>query len=581
MSAEAAEVELAASTRPSRRAARLPWVAVALAAALATASRVLFPETQDRLSVESVAWVAIVVVMAALGALVASHEPRNPISWILCGLPLGVGLIGFAEGYLEKVGAAGGDASEWVDNWAWVPLVLVPLTFLPLYFPHGRLPSRRWRFLPWCAWLGIVSFWFSQAFTAGPLHDHPGIENPFAIDHPLVDAAAAGVALVAIAVVAGGVSVVVRFRRSHGVERQQMKWLAFAGALAVGAFVLAAPLAILWSETASNAVVLAAILLLPVAMAIAMLRYGLYEIDLLINRTLVYGGLTVSVVAMYVLVVGGMSLLFHDRASPWLALPATGLAAALFQPLRGALQRRVDRLTHTTSPPRRGVAARLREMFAPETAELRRSRERLVAAREEERRRLRRDLHDELGPALAGAALKVGTAEHVLAADPAAAARLLDDAGAELRDAVGEVRRMVAALRPPALDELGLAGALREQARRLASAAPPLQIDVAVAGELENLPAAVEAAAYRIAIEAMTNVARHAQARSCWVRIERNGELCLEITDDGAGTPARQRPGVGIASMVARAEELGGACIVDAAAPSGYRVRARLPLGSA
>ena len=131
-----------------------------------------------------------------------------------------------------------------------------------------------------------------------------------------MDAAAAGVALVAIAGVAGGVSLVVRFRRSHGVERQQMKWLAFAGAVAVGAFVLAAPLAILWSETASNAVVLAAILLLPVAMTIAMLRYGLYKIDLLINRTLVYGALTVSVVAMYVLIVGRMSLLFHDRASP-------------------------------------------------------------------------------------------------------------------------------------------------------------------------------------------------------------------------------------------------------------------------
>ena len=115
---------------------------------------------------------------------------------------------------------------------------------------------------------------------------------------------------------------------------------------------------------------------------------------------------------------------------------------------------------------------------------------------------------------------------------------------------------MVAPLRPPALDELGLAGALRKQARRLASAAPPLQIDVAVADELENLPTAVEAAAYRIAIEAMTNVARHTQARSCWVRIERNSELCLEITDNGAGTPARQRLGVGIASMVAPAEEL-------------------------
>jgi signal transduction histidine kinase len=132
-----------------------------------------------------------------------------------------------------------------------------------------------------------------------------------------------------------------------------------------------------------------------------------------------------------------LSVVFHERAGFWLAPPAMGVAAVLVQPLRATLQRRVDRLTHGPSrdlhAPARGIRARLREVFAPETAELQRARERLVATREEARRRLRRDLHDGLGPALAGAALKVEAAENLIESDPSAAARLLGDAGIQIR----------------------------------------------------------------------------------------------------------------------------------------------------
>jgi signal transduction histidine kinase len=203
-----------------------------------------------------------------------------------------------------------------------------------------------------------------------------------------------------------------------------------------------------------------------------------------------------------------------------------------------------------------------------------------VAAREEERRRLRRDLHDGLGPALAGAALKVEAAENLLESDPAAAATLLGDARTEIQAAVADVRRLVYALRPPALDELGLVGALREQAERI-GVGERVHVEVDAPDRVDGLPAAVEVAAYRIALEAMTNVERHADARSCVVRISTNGDLELEIADDGHGLASDFRAGVGIASMRERAAELGGTCAVEQVDGRGTRVRARLPLGLA
>jgi signal transduction histidine kinase len=430
-----------------------------------------------------------------------------------------------------------------------------------------------------------VVFAFSEASQPGPLVEYPGIVNPYGIDNLAVEVVGLLAILVPAAVIASVASLVVRFRRAQGVERQQIKWLAYAGCLAVSTFLLAIPIGGLWSEDVANALVLLGVLSLPVAIGIAILRYRLYDIDLLINRTLVYGGLTVGVVAIYVALVGGLASVVHERADFWLALVATGLVALLVQPLRSTLQRRVNRLMYgADGEPRSqgsGLRGRLHEAFVPEAAELQRARERLVAAREEERRRLRRDLHDGLGPALAGAALKVEAAENLLGPQPAAAAELLDAARAEIQAAVADVRRLVYDLRPPALDELGLAGALREQAERLGGGSPALHVDVEAPEDLDGLAAAVEVAAYRIALEAMTNAARHAHARNCVVRISVDGVLELEISDDGHGLPRDCRAGVGLASMHERAEELGGACEVERAGARGTRVRARLPLAPA
>jgi signal transduction histidine kinase len=212
------------------------------------------------------------------------------------------------------------------------------------------------------------------------------------------------------------------------------------------------------------------------------------------------------------------------------------------------------------------------------TEDLRASRERLVTAREEERRRLRRDLHDGLGPALAAIGMRAGAAESLLRDDPERAARLLTELQAEISTAVADVRRLVDALRPPAIDEVGLVGALRLAADRLDSPGAP-RLDVDAEGPLPTLPAAVEVAAYRIGTEAMTNAVRHAGAETCSLRLVGGSDLTVVVEDDGRGLPVELQSGVGLVSMHERAAELGGECRVEPRPGGGTRVVARLPIG--
>jgi signal transduction histidine kinase len=425
-----------------------------------------------------------------------------------------------------------------------------------------------------------------------------------------------------------------------------------------------------------------AVLLIPVTIGIAMLRYHLFDVDLVINRALVYGTLTASVVGLYVLVVGSLGMLLQTRENFVVSLLAAGLVAVMFAPLRNRLQRGINhlmygerdepytvlsrlgqRLEATLAPdaalrtivetvaqalklpyaaitlkqggefavaaeygtPAREAAIlplayqteqvgqliltprspgeeftssdrRLLDDLARQagvavhalrlTADLQHSRERLVSAREEERRRLRRDLHDGLGPQIAAQTLKVGSARSLYPRDPAAADALLGELEADMEAALAEVRRLVYNLRPPALDELGLAGAIREATaqygtRRTAESsdkAERIHISVDAPESLPSLPAAVEVAAYRIAQEALTNVVRHAGARRCVIRLSLGGALELEIIDDGVGLPEDRHAGVGLTSMRERAAELGGTCVIEALPGGGTRVLAWLPL---
>ena len=427
------------------------------------------------------------------------------------------------------------------------------------------------------------------------------------------------------------------------------------------------------------------LLLIPLSIGVAILRYNLWDIDVVINRTLVYGALTASVVGLYVLVVGGLGELLQVPGNLIISLLATGVAAVLFQPLRERLQRWVNRLmygerddpyavlsrlgsrlestpahdavlpavTRTVKEalklpyaeiqlmredgfesaaaagdsvdqalhlplvyggetvgrlvlgPRAGeeefsdTERRLLEDLAHQisasahaalmtdealklSADLQRSRERLVTTREEERRRLNRDLHDALGPMLGSLTLKLDVAGELLERDPIAARALLSELKSQAQSAVVDIRRLVYALRPPALDDLGLLGAIGETAAQYSTNG--LHISIDAPGQLPPLPAAVEVAAYRIAQEALTNVVRHAQASECVVRLaldETVERLNLEIRDDGRGLPPERGRGVGVASMRERAAELGGECVVESLPAGGTRVRASLPCTTA
>jgi signal transduction histidine kinase len=215
---------------------------------------------------------------------------------------------------------------------------------------------------------------------------------------------------------------------------------------------------------------------------------------------------------------------------------------------------------------------------------LQRSREALVTAREEERRRVRRDLHDGLGPALAAVQMKVEGARVLLARDPEGADRVLAQLTGEVHTTISDVRRLVHDLRPPALDELGLVHAVAEQADAFSGPVDGggrLQVEVASPEPLPELPAAVEVAAYRIICEGLTNVVRHARAAACRVTLDvDDGALLVVVDDDGTGVSVGDRPGLGLRSMGERATELGGACRLSRSPMGGTRVWARLPIAA-
>lgn len=417
-------------------------------------------------------------------------------------------------------------------------------------------------------------------------------------------------------------------------------------------------------------------LLFPLSFAVAILRYRLWQIDLLINRTLVYGGLTGLVVALYVLVVGGLGVLLPIPDNTTLAVIATGLIAVLFQPVRARLQEHVNRLMYgerddpltvlarlgqkleaTAEPeallpalvetvgqalklPYTAVAIRQEAGFvtaaayepqpfagetevlpltyqselvgqllaAPRTAgetftpaerqllesvarqagtavnaiklaaDLRHSQARLVAARAAERQRLRRDLHDGLGPALASLTLKIDAAHNYLNREPEMAVQLLQDFKQQTQAIIGDIRYIVNDLRPSALDQLGLVSALREYVA-MYNGAGGLQITLDAPAALPLLPAAVEVTAYHIALEAITNVVHHARATCCILTLRLNGALELEVRDNGRGLQPTYKAGVGLNSMRERTAELGGTLVVESLPGNGTTVRANLPIG--
>ena len=205
------------------------------------------------------------------------------------------------------------------------------------------------------------------------------------------------------------------------------------------------------------------------------------------------------------------------------------------------------------------------------------AREHLVLAREEERRRLRRNLHDTIGPTLSALSLKAGIVRNLIQEDPGAAQEGMNELRQQIQSVITDIRRVVYDLRPPALDELGIFPAIREQAQQFSTGG--LQVLVDAPDETPALPAAVEVAVYRIVVEALTNVNRHAHAHQCRICIGVEDQVNIEVTDDGIGLPVGHRAGVGIASMRERVAELGGSFTIDSPPERGTRVQATLPIG--
>ena len=347
-----------------RRAAWLAWSLAALSVALlvggialsraasSTAPDLQFgSETDDSSAVIDL---VTLLTFSLVGAIIASRHPRNTIGWLFCSVGVTIGLNSFAGDYTEYWLASGfgmrslGETAAWFSSWLWVLLTYVPTTFVLLLFPDGQLPSPRWRPVAWGAALGIVGSVVGYALEAGPLVDFPQIANPYGVDSPIVGmVGVAGSIVAAGSLVASAISLIVRMRHAGSEQRQQIKWLAYGGTVVVGG-VCAGGLTIPWSVPLSIVIMSVYLLGLPVFTGIAIVRHHLYDIDLLINRTLVYGSLTAMLVAVYV---GGIVLsqrvfvgLTGQEELPQLAIVASTLMiAALFAPLRRRIQAIIDR----------------------------------------------------------------------------------------------------------------------------------------------------------------------------------------------------------------------------------------------
>ena len=298
----------------------------------------------------------VILAFALVGALIASRLPANPIGWICLTIGLVMMLGGAAEEYsvyalATRTGSLpGGEYAAWLGNWAWIPAVGLMGTFTILLFPTGQVPTHRWRAVAWLSGAVLVLASLSEAFSPGKLAEAPNVTNPFGIESArgaLVLVNTGSFLFLPLCFALSALSMALRFRRSAGVERQQLKWFATAAVLLGACFpiVFVVPSGAAASDVVEDLVTLLFVGL-PIAIGIAILRHRLYDIDILVNRALVYGPLTVLLAATYVGGVVGLQYVFRALTGQGstLAVVASTLAiAALFNPLRRRVQAFVDR----------------------------------------------------------------------------------------------------------------------------------------------------------------------------------------------------------------------------------------------
>ncbi len=346
----------------ARAASRLAWSLCSLCVALLAARVVLLVLNKDTTlatggwGTANYAFILLVIILAftLVGALISSRLPANPIGWICLTIGLILALEAVADGYhvyalQTRPGLPGGEYMAWLGNWLWAPAIFLTGTFLVLLFPDGRLPSRRWRVVAWSSVAALILIGVTYAFVPGRLDEAPNVTNPLGIESVgsiLRFVYAWDLLLLLPCFAASALSMVLRFRRSTGEVRQQIKWFAAAAVLQAMAFSFYISFYfVLPSEVIEDLVALT-IAGLPVAVGIAILRYRLYDIDVVINRALVYGSLTATLVLVYVGSVISLQYVFRllTGGGSQLVIVASTLAiAALFNPLRRRIQAFVDR----------------------------------------------------------------------------------------------------------------------------------------------------------------------------------------------------------------------------------------------
>jgi len=656
-----------------------PWVLAAAAVAFGVLASVLNVLAGSH-GEPAWQWVLAVVVMLAsngVGLLVAVRRPGHPIGWLLIANAFLLATFGVAEAYAayalqEQPGALPGP--EWAVLWdqsAW-PLLFAVLIAIAFVFPDGRLPSPRWRRVA-----GVAAGAFA-AFLVLSFFDSEPFESPYEdVDRPLPGLPAAVGVLWPLAflgmlagLVAGAQAVRVRFRRATGIERLQLKWLAYTAVL-VPATLLVCVAGALATDSGDDGDVFNTLFFfmlgaIPTSVGVAVLRYRLYDIDRVINRTLVYGLLTLLLAGAY-----AATTLFLGTGlgsgSAWSTAVATLLVAVAFRPLRARVQDVVDRrfsrarydartrivsflddlragraapeevepvLREVLADPRlelrfflpeselyvdargrpadqpedgcvrtpvtraglplgmvlhspvdeerpglleevvetAGLAieiARLRVELRRQLDEVEASRARIVSAGYEERRRLERDLHDGAQQRLISIGLALRHAQHQLGVSPEKAGESIDGAVREIDVAAGELQELARGVRPAQLDA-GLTPALRELAARA-----PLPVQVRANGE--RFPQELEAAAYFIASEGLTNAVKHSAARQVTLSAERlNGKLAISISDDGIGGAA-PNGGSGLRGLADRAAAHGGSLAIDSEPHHGTVLTVELP----
>jgi signal transduction histidine kinase len=651
-----------------RRLGLRRWPASLLAVALAGEAVAVALSWGLEPAWDTVLYAVHAVALVGTGALIVSRHPGHRVGWLFVAAGLYDGLVGdVAQGWGLRAaheGWPGGPFAEWIALSTWINPAGV-LTFL--WFPDGHLYRRGWQAVAWINVLGVALL--LPGWSLSPEHGDLfiGGRNPYAVDSPLVTAfVTIGMPLYLGSVAVAVVPLIKRLRHSVGVERLQLRLFAFASLVAA---VVLPTVALLWSVApVLRPLTALALTAMPVAAGIAILRYRLYDVDLVISRTLTYTALTVSLAGTYavtVVVIGAAV----GRSSAWATAGATLVVAAAFAPARRRLQYAVDRRFNRarfdalqqmsnflddlragrTAPeevervlrdalgvddlevrlvlPGKGLAvdlsgtpvvddpgdgrerwpirhagttlgtvvgprdlgqrgtllsklldasalaveiARLRVELRRQLEVVEASRARIVAAADDERRRIERDLHDGAQQRLVSIGLALRHAQHALgtAVDPDVG-RTLDDAVAEITVAIDELRQLAGGLRPAQLDA-GLGPALRDLARRA-----PLTVEVDAA--VDRFPTDIETAAYFCACEGLTNAVKHAHATRIQLTTRRSDDrLVVSVTDDGVGGAAT-RNGSGLTGLSDRVAAHGGILTIDSDKGRGTTLRAEFP----